>query len=278
MSSDNQLLNRPKENSYFKFHQDRLALFYDTKTYENFWTKRWTPDLVSSYLKSGFEGDVGCLEPYMHLIPEGGHVLEGGCGPGRMVAALQKRNIKVTGVEYEKDLVDMINQQFPQLNLIHGDVLNFNFPDNTFDCYSSLGVIEHFENGPKNAIQEGKRILKKGGIAFFEIPHLNIHRVNQISYSPKNLKNDNDKFHQYYFSEEEFTIMLNDAGFEILDREPEGELAFLTREHKFFSKFWKSSLCREKIKSLIRKGLPLLSKSWRINRCHMLTYICKLCK
>ena len=44
------------------------------------------------------------------------------------------------------------------------------FPDNHFDAYLSLGVIEHWEEGPQQAIDEAYRVIKPGGYFFVSTP------------------------------------------------------------------------------------------------------------
>ena len=44
------------------------------------------------------------------------------------------------------------------------------FPDEFFDGYWSLGVIEHFYDGYNPIILEMRRVLKHGGYLFFTIP------------------------------------------------------------------------------------------------------------
>jgi len=51
-------------------------------------------------------------------------------------------------------------------------VKNLNFPDNFFDGYWSLGVIEHFYEGYKEILKEMERIVKTKGYLFLTFPYM----------------------------------------------------------------------------------------------------------
>ncbi len=51
-----------------------------------------------------------------------------------------------------------------------GNVESLPFKDNSFSGYISLGVIEHFEEGPIKALREAYRILCPGVIAHHLYP------------------------------------------------------------------------------------------------------------
>ena len=57
--------------------------------------------------------------------------------------------------------------------VIQGDILDLKYPDAHFDAYISQGVIEHFEEGPQQALNEAWRVLKPDGLAFITVPYLN---------------------------------------------------------------------------------------------------------
>jgi len=99
--------------------------------------------------------------------------LESGCGSGRYVKFLHDSGWDVVGIEISKDTVDMVNEKWPHINVIQGDASNTNFEDNTFSNIISLGVVEHFTEGPDAPLKEMYRTLKKDGIALITVPYLN---------------------------------------------------------------------------------------------------------
>ena len=56
------------------------------------------------------------------------------------------------------------------------DVRKLNFPNNFFDGYWSLGVIEHFWEGYHEIIKEAGRVIRPGGYLFLTLPYMSLLR------------------------------------------------------------------------------------------------------
>ncbi|HCG73391.1 MAG TPA: 3-demethylubiquinone-9 3-O-methyltransferase, partial [Nitrospina sp.] len=54
--------------------------------------------------------------------------------------------------------------------LAQTDVHALPFPKSFFGAYLSYGVVEHFPQGPQQAILEAHRVLKPGGLIFMMVP------------------------------------------------------------------------------------------------------------
>ena len=57
-----------------------------------------------------------------------------------------------------------------------GDILDIRYPDSSFEAYISMGVVEHFEDGPVPALKEAYRVLKPNGLIFVSTPTVNVIR------------------------------------------------------------------------------------------------------
>lgn len=132
-------------------------------------------------------------------------ILEGGCGIGHHVAGLAQLGYDAVGVDYAARTVAKINQLFPELNVQQADVRALPFPDNSFDGYWSLGVIEHFFDGFDSIAQEMWRVLKPGGYLFLTFPHLSPLRRWKIQHNKYPVFNrekfNTEKFYQFGLDE-----------------------------------------------------------------------------
>lgn len=107
-----------------------------------------------------------------HVLP-GGLVLESGCGLGRYVRYLSDRGWPCIGLEMSGETVSAVKSVWPDLAIVQGDVACSPFPDCAFDAVISLGVVEHFVEGPGRALRELHRVLKPNGTAVITVPCLN---------------------------------------------------------------------------------------------------------
>jgi ubiquinone/menaquinone biosynthesis C-methylase UbiE len=97
-------------------------------------------------------------------------VLDAGCGGGRYSAAWAKLGVKsVTGVDFSEIGIQTARERtasrFSNVKFEIGDVLAIPFPDNSFDCSFSNGVLHHTRDW-KKGIHEMVRVLKPGGFGW----------------------------------------------------------------------------------------------------------------
>lgn len=192
------------------------------------------------------DGVFPLIQKYM---PAPARVLESGCGAGRYVKFLHDRGWDVTGLEWDQESVDMVKKYWPEVKAVQGDSANSPFKDNYFDGIISLGVIEHWIDGPSAPLKDIYRTLKPGGVAIITAPCLNTVRktkkllwwnefVSEKSSTKSWLKNGGQKpnrlnkkylfwpyptygeFFEYRFTKKEFISSIKDTGFEVLEHSP----------------------------------------------------------
>ena len=207
------------------------------------WTKQ---DMMELLATCETDGLLPYIEKYM---PKPSKVLESGCGAGRYVKYLHDRGWDVTGLELDKATIKMVKKQWPELNIVLGDAADSPFKDNTFDGIISLGVIEHWTEGPQIPLADLYRTLRPGGVALINAPVLNhVRRLKKIVWwnelttdraatmewrkrngQPPNRRKKEYKFwvyptygefFEYRFTTKEFTNALKTAGFEIIEHTP----------------------------------------------------------
>jgi SAM-dependent methyltransferase len=169
--------------------------------------------------------------------------LEAGCGLGKWVINLAREGYQIIGLDtYVKGLVKL-KAYDPGLELMAGDVAKLGLKDNSLDAYISLGVVEHFEEGPQVPLAEAYRTVKKGKLAFIEVPYDSPLRqitrglfqlkvliktpirllVEGLHLRPKRPTTPY-KFYEYRYTREELAGFVTQAGFEIIELLPKDDL------------------------------------------------------
>jgi SAM-dependent methyltransferase len=134
----------------------------------------WSADQIQRALASCETDPVTPLIfKYFH---DESRILEDGCGTGRYVKYLKNHGYNVLGLEISSETVSMIHRMWPELQVVVGDAANLPFRDASFDGVISLGTVEHFREGPAKPLREIFRVLKEGGVALITVPCLNLVR------------------------------------------------------------------------------------------------------
>jgi len=155
-------------------------------------------------------------------ITQGASVLEAGCGLGTWVRFFKQRGLNPTGIDFSVETVGRLKQEFKELSWDVGDITELPYASDSFDLLVSWGVIEHFEEGPMEAINEMFRVVRPGGHAFFTVPWLSPYRLKHGYSNPgSNLHefpaDTEPKFAQYFMTKEELVGFVSEAGFTPID-------------------------------------------------------------
>ena len=104
-------------------------------------------------------------------IPNQAHVLELGCGYGRVLAELVKRAKTVTGIDTSHASLALANETIRRLQscrLVKMDAVKLGFPGQTFDAVICIqNGISAFHVNQRDLIQESIRVTRPGGIVLF---------------------------------------------------------------------------------------------------------------
>lgn len=90
-------------------------------------------------------------------------ILDVGSGTGRAIKFFndKKKGIKIVGIEPVQELREIgYKKGISKNQLINGDALNIDFPENSFDLVCEFGVLHHIKNN-KKVVNEMLRVSKK---------------------------------------------------------------------------------------------------------------------
>ncbi|MBQ3079543.1 MAG: class I SAM-dependent methyltransferase [Clostridia bacterium] len=90
-------------------------------------------------------------------------ILEIGCGPGALSAALKRwyPNAEICGMDRDSEFIKFASENIEGVRFLEGDIINLPFDDEIFDAVISNTVSEHV--APDDFYKEQMRVLKKGG-------------------------------------------------------------------------------------------------------------------
>jgi SAM-dependent methyltransferase len=159
---------RAKENAMY-FVDSRLD--YNDTDEERFWS-------------DGRDTLAAVLDIVGAKIEPGDHVVDVGCGVGRLSRAAAKTAAKVTGVDVSEEMVRQareLNAHLDNVEFLHGDGRHLNgVEDGSADALVSHVVFQHIPD-PKitlGYVAEMGRVLRPGGWAAFQISNdPSIHRA-----------------------------------------------------------------------------------------------------
>ena len=161
-----------------------------------------------------------------HLSPKG-KILDAGCGLGRWVSYFKRRGFTIYGMDIAQEGLKQAKSYDPSLNLFAGDSLILPLKGKSVDTILSLGVIEHFEGGPHQALREMYRVLKPEGTLCVAVPYQSWMRsifhypYQALVLCVKKTMGRSFEFGEFRYNRREMENFLKSAGFKILTVEPD---------------------------------------------------------
>jgi SAM-dependent methyltransferase len=156
---------------------------------------------------------------WVRLKPEGGCILEVGCGPGLMLAAFQRRGWRALGIERNEEVARMAHA-VPGVEIVTTPVEALS-ADIRFDLIILFHVLEHITD-PVALLRECARRLSPNGHVIVNVP--NFASWQSRFAGPQWLHLDPPR-HQSHFTPQTLSSTLEGAGLRVK------ELRFASPEH-----------------------------------------------
>ncbi len=151
-------------------------------------------------------------------------LLECGCGTGVYSAELENICDELYGIDFSQTQLEECAEKDLQIALTKGNVLSLPFPDESFDCVTSLGMLRHLPGEMmEQYFEEAYRVLKPGGVYFSEpIPQdlINIsnHPMLKRFSKPYNAFMEWRGLDEHLGSADSLAEIMQDAGFTVEER------------------------------------------------------------
>lgn len=143
---------------------------------------------------------------FIELKPERDLVAEFGCNDGANLYPWHERGFNALGIELDNEMVEFGKRK--GLNLIYGDLLDYNFSEKNPGLIILSHVLEHVRdcNGVLEKLHE---VLKPDGCLFIEVPGIKSHGLrNPLLYF--------DVEHNYYFDLNSLSKLLKRHAFKLI--------------------------------------------------------------
>jgi SAM-dependent methyltransferase len=200
------------------------SAIYNVYTPKQQWERMWTGRTLEQEVKH-----CEYRELRNHLLDvlgqmEDPFVVEAGCGVGAWVAFLSKNGVRrVVGVDNYAPALEELKRHVPAGLVMESDVRDLPLANDSVDACISLGVVEHFPDGPTSLILEMFRVLRPGGYLFLTVPYYNlfrrlfIHPLRAAFLSAKSrIRKCKLYFVEYRFTRNEVAEIVRECGFEVV--------------------------------------------------------------
>ena len=102
--------------------------------------------------------------------PEGGKVLDVGCGPGLYLKEFNS-SYATAGIDISQEMVSLARKECPYCNFFVGDFIRYEMNEK-FDIIYSIGVLIYFCRSDLDKLfQKVRDLLNPGGIFYLSYPH-----------------------------------------------------------------------------------------------------------
>jgi ubiquinone/menaquinone biosynthesis C-methylase UbiE len=151
-------------------------------------------------------------------------LLDIGCGTGHVLRGLSEDQFEVFGADFAHGMVKVASLEHPTRRFLAADARLLPFTTASFDVVTIIGVLEYIVEYER-AVAELARVIRPGGTLVISVPNARsifrrLHDAERALTAPIRgwRGRPSRQYHQFRWSEETATRMLEDNGFEVIDR------------------------------------------------------------
>jgi len=187
-----------------------------SQQHAHMWSNRQIEDEVALCERRNLQ------DVFLKYLPKGERTIEAGCGLCAWLIKLDNLGYTIEGIDFDSKVISRVQEYNPKLQVFERDVTATGYDADTFGAYVSLGVVEHFEEGPEKALAEAYRILKPGGIMILTVPYNNFlrrliyNRLRTIFVMLLRLKKKPIHFVEYRYNRQEIEKFVQKSHFSVV--------------------------------------------------------------
>lgn len=164
---------------------------------------------------------------FLPYIQSGAHIIDIGCGNGRLISMLKDKDCTYVGIDQSDGLLAEARRLWPGYSFEQGDMEVYHYGRDRFDAAFFIASIHHLTTNAAQTrtLQRVSQALKPNGYIFITTWNMWQPKYRQYiqkepfhhSYIPYN--NSRDVSHRFYyaFTKTELTKVCKDAGLKIID-------------------------------------------------------------
>lgn len=151
-----------KDLLFYNEYEQFYIMAKESEAFRVFCEKAFGKD----FSQDGFS-DISQVNRILEYIPHGGHVLDIGCGNGKMLGYIQeKSDAYIYGFDYSGNAISLAKEMFKNKSkFIQGCIGEVEYPDESFDVIVSMDTM-YFAKDMSALVDQIMRWLKRGGVFF----------------------------------------------------------------------------------------------------------------
>lgn len=195
-----------------------MRITYRSQSNKEYWEKRWAACDVDDPMENADAYPLKYAQ--MAVRSKEGHILEAGCGTGRILRYYASRGHKITGMDFVESAVLRIKRADPSLDVHVADITKLPFQDGAFRYVLAFGLYHNLETGLETALRESWRVLEKDGLLCASFRADNFHTrlsdwLEEHRARREHRAMGERKFHKRSLTRRECVTSLEAAGFEV---------------------------------------------------------------